>query len=93
MNRVYGEVLGRKLYLHRSAGGVVDYYGRLGDLERRVDGRFFRCHRSYLVNLDHVRGSRAGQAVLSQGGSVPVSRLRESDLTKALLQHMKERDS
>lgn len=90
---VYCEVQGRKLYIHLDSGVIIDCYGRLDEFARRVDGRFFRCHRSYLVNLDHVRGSRAGQAVLSQGGSVPVSRLRESDLTKALLQHMKERDS
>ncbi len=90
---IYCEVQGRKLYIHLDSGVIIDCYGRLDEFARRVDGRFFRCHRSYLVNLDHVRGSRAGQAALSQGGSVPVSRLRESDLTKALLQHMKERDS
>jgi DNA-binding LytR/AlgR family response regulator len=27
----------------------------LNELERRLRGRFFRTHRSYLVNLDHVR--------------------------------------
>lgn len=27
----------------------------LSDLERRLGGHFFRAHRSYLVNLDHVR--------------------------------------
>lgn len=27
----------------------------LADLEKRVSGNFFRAHRSYLVNLDHVR--------------------------------------
>jgi len=87
---VYGEVLGRKLYLHRSAGGVVDYYGRLGDLERQVDGRFFRCHRSYLVNLDYVRGCRAGQVQLPEGEAIPVSRLRERELSQALLRRMRE---
>ena len=27
----------------------------LADLERRLQGTFFRCHRSFLVNLHHVR--------------------------------------
>ena len=88
---VYCEVLGRKVYLHKKDGAVIDYYHKLEDLERRVDGRFFKCHRSYLVNLDYVRGCRDGQVLLSQGEAIPVSRLRERELTQALLRHMKER--
>ena len=61
-------------------------------LERCVDRRFFRCHRSYLVNLDYVRGCHGGQVLLPRGEAIPVSRLREQDLTRALLRHMKERD-
>lgn len=89
---VYCEVLGRKLYLHKSDGAVVDYYDRLEHLERRVDRRFFKCHRSYLVNLDHVLGCRDGQVLLPRGEAIPVSRLRERELTQALLRHMRERD-
>lgn len=88
---VYCEVMGRKVYLHREGGGVLDYYDKLADLERRLGGGFFRCHRSYLVNLDHVRGCGGGQVRLSGGEMVPVSRLREGDLTQALLRRMRER--
>lgn len=87
---VYCEVLGRKIYLHRRDGTVPAYYGRLEELERRVDGRFFKCHRSYLVNLDYVCGCRAGQVLLPQGAAIPVSRQRERALTQALLCRMKE---
>ena len=88
---VYCEVLGRKIYLHKSDGTVSDYYDKLEDLERRVDGRFFKCHRSFLVNLDYVRGCQDGQVLLAQGERIPASRLRERELTQALLRHMKER--
>lgn len=57
------------------------------------DRRFFRCHRSYLVNLDFVGGYGAGRAALLQGMEIPVSRLRERDLTQALLRRMKEREA
>lgn len=69
---------------------VTDYYDKLEEFERRLDRRFFKCHRSYLVNLDKVRGCHAGQAALSDGSEIPVSRLRERQLTEALLRHMKE---
>lgn len=89
---MYCEVQGRKLYIHQSSGKITDYYDRLENFERRVDGRFFKCHRSYLVNFDYVLGCNAGQLTLSQGDVIPVSRLRERDLTQALLHYMKERN-
>ena len=88
---MYCEVLGRKIYLHKNDGRVVDYYDRLEELEQRVDSRFFKCHRSYLVNLDYVSGCQGGQVLLQRGERLPVSRLRERELTQALLRHMKER--
>lgn len=93
---VYCEALGRKVYVHPKDGETVDYYDRLYHVEAQLDGRFFRCHRSYLVNLDYVRGCQDRRILLSvaadtPGGWIPVSRLRENDLTQALLQHMKER--
>ena len=89
---VYCEVQGRKIYIHQIDGKTTDYYDKLEDLEQRTDGRFFRCHRSYLVNLAHVRGSHGGQVLLTQGVKIPVSRLRERDLIQALLRYMKERN-
>lgn len=82
---VYCEIQGRKIYIHQNDGKIIGYYEKLDDFEHRVDGRFFRCHRSYLVNLDYVRGNYAGQVTLSQGEQIPVSRLREQELTQALL--------
>ena len=43
------------------------------------------------MNLDHVRGCGGGQVRLSGEEAVPVSRLREGDLTQALLRRMRER--
>lgn len=88
---VYCEVQGRKLYLHEADGTVVDYYEKLDRLETQVDGRFFRCHRSYLVNLDFVRGCGGGRVTLAQGEDIPLSRLREREFAQALLRHMRER--
>ena len=87
---LYCEVLGRKLYLHKSGGEVTEYYGRLAELEHQVDGRFFKCHRSYLVNLDYVRGCRDGQVLLFGGEAIPLSRLRERELAQALLRTMRK---
>ncbi len=89
---VYCEVQGRKIYIHQNDGTIIDYYEKLSAFEQCVDSRFFKCHRSYLVNLGYVHGIRGGQVILSQGDKIPVSRLREQELTQALLHYLKERN-
>lgn len=87
----YCEVQGRKIYIHQSSGKITDCYEKLEDFAGRLDSRFFRCHRSFIVNLGCISGCSAGQLTLSSGGRIPVSRLRERDLRQALLRFMKER--
>ena len=87
----YCEVQGRKIYIHQRGGRVADCYEKLDTFAGRLDSRFFRCHRSFIVNLGFISGCADGQITLSSGGKIPVSRLRERDLRQALLQFMKER--
>lgn len=63
----------------------------LAQLEKRLDGHgFFRVHRGYLVNLEHVKEVESvpgGTLLLTLDGTddkVPVSRRRVSSLKKAL---------
>lgn len=88
---LFCEVQGRELYLHRLDQDILQCRERLETFAQRLDDRFFRCHRSYLVNLDHVRGIHAGRITLSTDGEIPVSRLRERELLQALLRRMRER--
>lgn len=84
------EVLGRKVTIRRR-DGAIEFYERLDRLEAQLDSRFFRCHRSYLVNLDCIRSCRGGAAVLLDGTEVLVARKREKPLAQALLDRMKKR--
>ena len=63
----------------------------LSDLERRLPGHFFRAHRSYLVNLEHVRElvpDFKGALVLvlddRQASRVEVSRRQARELRRLL---------
>lgn len=58
----------------------------LDSMERKMDGRFFRCHRSYLVNMDYVTDKEEGYAIMAGGGRVLISRRRQQEFTKRLLQ-------
>jgi len=59
---VFCEVIDRKIYLNLASGEVVDYYDRIENLEMKLDSHFFRCHRSYLINLRHLKSNKNGTA-------------------------------
>lgn len=35
--------------------GVYEFYSNLTDIEQQLDGRFFRCHRGYIINLQQIQ--------------------------------------
>ena len=86
---VFCEVIDRKIYLNLVSGEVVDYYDRIETLETKLDSHFFRCHRSYLINLKHLKGYKNGTACMDNGKEVPVSRLRSREFSGVVLQYMK----
>jgi DNA-binding LytR/AlgR family response regulator len=84
------EVINRKLYLHTKAG-VIEYYGKLEDIEKQLDYRFARCHRSYLVNLDYLQEYSCGEITLENGEHVPASRLRHQEFMDTMMSYMKRK--
>ncbi|MEY8391923.1 DNA-binding response regulator [Lachnospiraceae bacterium] len=86
---VFCEIIDRKIYLYLSSGEVLDYYERIENLETKLGGYFFRCHRSYLINLGHLKGYKNGTAYMDNGREVPVSRLRNKEFSGVVLQYMK----
>ena len=86
---VFCEVIDRKIYLNLASGDVVDYYERIENLETKLDKRFYRCHRSYLINLKHLKGYKNGTACMDNGKEIPVSRLRSKEFSGVVLQYMK----
>ena len=86
---VFCEIIDRKIYLNLVSGEVVDYYERIEHLETKLDSHFFRCHRSYLINLKHLKGYKNGTAYMGNGKEVPVSRLRSREFSGVVLQYMK----
>lgn len=87
---IFCEIIDRKVYLHLITSDVIDYYDRIENLEKKLDSRFFRCHRSFLVNLKYLKSYKNGIAYLEGGKEIPVSRLRNKEFSNVILQYMKE---
>jgi DNA-binding LytR/AlgR family response regulator len=43
-----------RLIMLRTISRRYRYYGKLDDLMRRLDSSFYRCHVSWIINLNHV---------------------------------------
>lgn len=87
---VFCEIIDRKVYLHLVSSEIVDFYERIEKLETKLDGRFFRCHRSFLINLKYLKSYKNGIAYMENGEEIPVSRLRSKEFSGVILQYMKE---
>lgn len=83
----YCEVVNRKIYLH-TKNGILDYYGRIKELEQQTAPDFVRCHRSYLVNPAYLTEYQNGQAVLENGERIPVSKNCHSEFLKRMMDYM-----
>lgn len=86
---IFCEIIDRKIYLNLASGEVLDYYEQIENLETKLGSHFFRCHRSYLINLRHLKGYKNGIAYMDNGRGVPVSRLRNKEFSGVVLQYMK----
>ncbi|PRR79656.1 LytR/AlgR family response regulator transcription factor [Clostridium vincentii] len=43
-----------KVILH-GENRIIEFYSKMKDIEENLDSRFYRCHRSYLVNKDNIK--------------------------------------
>lgn len=87
---IFCEIIDRKIYLHLVSSEVIEFYDKITNLETKLDSRFFKCHRSYLINLKYLKSYKNGMAYMEGGKEIPVSRLRSKDFSTVILQYMKE---
>ncbi len=86
----YFEIQGRKIYAHGKTG-VFSFYEKIGMLEQHLQGRsFFRCHKSYLVNLKYVKGYNRQELTMDNGETVFIAKRRYESFCKEILAYLKQ---
>ena len=85
----YIESSGHKAVLHLKDGALA-CYAKLGDLERELQGGFFRIHKGYLVNLSFITGYTRTEVTLSGGQTLLLSKYKYRDFVKAYLHFLKQ---
>lgn len=86
----YCEVIHRTLYIHLVGGKVLESIGSLDGLTKQLEqyDYFYRPHRSYLINLDHVQNLSHQVITMACGGQIPLPRGKYHEVKDAYLKHM-----
>lgn len=86
----YFEIRGRQIHVHEERE-VWTYYEQMGALEKQLAGKgFFRCHKSYLLNLNYVEFYNRQEAVLDNGERIMIAKRRYEEFCQVILAHMRE---
>ncbi|RKD33828.1 LytR/AlgR family response regulator transcription factor [Lacrimispora algidixylanolytica] len=86
---LYLEVRNRKVTVHSQTGNV-DFYGKLDTLEKCLPTHFFRCHRSFIVNMDFVMQISKTDLLITNGELIPVSKRKYQDFSIAFMKQMQK---
>lgn len=70
----YAEIMESRITVHTKTGSFI-CRGRMDDLQKLLPtDQFYRCHRSFLVNFEHVSGIRRYDFILKNEVFVPVAK-------------------
>ena len=82
---LYCEALNHQITVH-TLTEQFQFFVTLDSIQDKLDDRFFRSHRSYLVNMDHVVDKQPGFAIVTGGDKVLIARRKQQEFTQYLLE-------
>lgn len=80
---LYIETHERKSCIHREDSHYLSTT-KLNAYEKKLDQRFFRCHASYIVNMNYVAKIKGYEVILGNGDTIYMSKGRKKDFLTAL---------
>lgn len=87
---IYIESQKRKLKVHTTYN-VIEYYHKISDIEKEIcENTFFRCHKSYIVNLKYVRSYDNIFITLKNSEKIYISKYKLSDFSKEFMYYLKD---
>lgn len=88
-NIYYFEIKGRIMDVHGTEG-VFTYYEQIGVLENYLQGKgFFRCHKSYLINLKYVSVYNRQEVTLDNGERIAIAKRRYEQFCEEIFNYMR----
>jgi len=71
------EVISHNVYIKLLDKSIIKIYGAFNKIAEQLlsDGRFAKCHRSYIVNLDEIMEVSHNELTMKTGSKIPISRM------------------
>ena len=66
---------------------TIEFPGHLNEIERKLDKNFFRCHRSYIINMTKIQeiNWKKNLVIMNDGSTCYLSLRRKTTFKKQLL--------
>lgn len=84
---LYIESRGKKVDIH-TLKETFTIYGSMNELEARLGGSFYRCHRGYLVNMAYITEYGPDRIKLTGGDEVYLTRKKHGEFVKAYMWYL-----
>lgn len=85
----YMESRNHNIVLYLKSGNI-EFYAKIGDLEEKLVGLFYRIHRGYLINLFHVEGYDRTEVRMANGDKLLLSRYKYDGFVQAYMDYISE---
>jgi DNA-binding LytR/AlgR family response regulator len=83
------EMQNRIVTIH-TTNGIIQYYDKISNIEKKISSNgFFRCHRSYIVNLKYVMKFDKSTITLDDNIKIMLSQSKYDDFSKSFLIYLK----
>ncbi|MGE5679129.1 MAG: LytR/AlgR family response regulator transcription factor [Pseudomonadota bacterium] len=82
----YAEAFSHYVTLY-TKDGEKNFNLRISDMEKLLGEGFFRCHRSYIIGMKHVRRVSRTSMVLDTGKEIPISRALYDAANQAFIKY------
>lgn len=84
---LFMEVQNRKITVHTQTENIV-FYGKLESLEKGLPTQFFRCHRSFIANMDFIMRFNKSDLFFTNGEIIPISKRKYEKFTMAFMEYI-----
>ena len=88
----YAESNNRKVVLHMEQE-EIEYYAKIGELEKALQPEFFRIHKGYLVHMKYIEDYERTTVRMKNGDSLLISKYRYQNFVKAYQDYRKGQEA